>query len=268
MRVWPGAGVPLVLLHGLLDSGEGWNELARASSRPCIAFDLPGFGGSDLVARPRISSYAGDILAALSALGVRRCHLVGHSIGGAIATAIAERSPHEVASLVLLAPAGFGRIRLAEAVSIPGIRTVVAHTLPLALANPLVLTAAYMTVVTRGQVPDAETLQRVVARAFDSVPGARDGTRAVVAAGLADDGYHRRRVAYHGPVTVVWGDRDRLVPLSHADAVRRALPQARIESWPNMGHHPQRERPGPLSALVSESCPDSNTPAEQVRLAA
>jgi pimeloyl-ACP methyl ester carboxylesterase len=64
--VWPGEGTPLVLLHGLLDSGLGWSELVRSTARPCIAFDLPGFGGSDLVARPRISSYATDILAAIA----------------------------------------------------------------------------------------------------------------------------------------------------------------------------------------------------------
>src|SRR5687767_6569905 len=66
-RLWPGEGIPVVLLHGLLDSSEGWNDLARGMSRPCIAFDLPGFGGSDLVMRPRIASYASDVLAGLFA---------------------------------------------------------------------------------------------------------------------------------------------------------------------------------------------------------
>ena len=55
-RVWNGRGTPLVLLHGLLDSAEGWTELCRTMRRPCVAIDLPGFGRSDLPARPPYSS--------------------------------------------------------------------------------------------------------------------------------------------------------------------------------------------------------------------
>lgn len=50
-------------------------------------------------------------------------------LGGAVATALAELMPERVAGLVLLAPAGFGRIHLAEAVSLPGVRHVVQATL-------------------------------------------------------------------------------------------------------------------------------------------
>jgi pimeloyl-ACP methyl ester carboxylesterase len=50
---WGGRGAPLVLLHGLLASSEGWAEIAESSRRESVAFDLPGFGGSDLPARPR-----------------------------------------------------------------------------------------------------------------------------------------------------------------------------------------------------------------------
>ncbi|HET9947573.1 MAG TPA: alpha/beta fold hydrolase, partial [Longimicrobiales bacterium] len=122
VRVWPGSGTPVVLLHGLLDTSVGWDELARTLGEPCYAFDLPGFGGSSLPARPRLSAYADDLAAALDRLGVREFVLVGHSLGGAIATALAERAPGRVRALVLLAPAGFGRIGMAEAVSVPGLR--------------------------------------------------------------------------------------------------------------------------------------------------
>ena len=60
-RLWPGSGEPLVLLHGLLDCRQGWEPLAASTRRPCIAFDLPGFGRSDLPSRPRISAYAEDV---------------------------------------------------------------------------------------------------------------------------------------------------------------------------------------------------------------
>lgn len=247
---WPGRGAPLVFLHGLLDSAAGWAEMARALRCPSIALDLPGFGGSDLPTSPRISAYADAVTWALSELELGPVVLVGHSLGGAVAAAVAERAPARVASLVLLAPAGFGRIRLAEAVLAPGIRTLTVAALPLALANPLLLTAAYMTVVTTGQLPDPELLGRVMRHAFRAPSGARDATRAVVAAGLSARAFHCRRVGFDGPVTALWGGRDHLVPPAHAAGLRRALPQASVHVWAGMGHHPQRERPRALAELI------------------
>src|SRR5881392_657648 len=146
VRRWDGTGRPLVLLHGLLDDSEGWAGLAADSHRPCLAIDLPGFGGSDLPRQPRISAYADDVAAGLHRLEIEDCNLVGHSLGGAVATAVAERV-EAVSSLTLLAPAGFGRIRLAEAITLPGVVDVAELALPVALLNPLVCVAAYTTFV-------------------------------------------------------------------------------------------------------------------------
>lgn len=254
VRCWPGSGVPVVLVHGLLDSSVGWDGVATRLSNPCIAPDLPGFGRSDMPTSPRLPAYADDVVDAVRRLGVGRFILVGHSLGGAVAGAIADRYAAEIVALALLAPAGFGRIRAAEALSRPGARELVGGVLPLALANPVVLTSVYMTVVTNGLVPEAAFLQRVIRRALVSVPGARDATRAVVAAGLAQDGFQHRRLSYRGSTRVVWGDRDRLVPIAHLSGVRTAFPQAQVEVWPGMGHHPQRERPAELSSFVAAVC--------------
>src|SRR5947208_5238005 len=143
-RTWSGDGAPLVFLHGLLDCSQGWAEAARRTARPCLAIDLPGFGGSDLPCRPRIAAYADDVALALGRLGVDRCTLVGHSIGGAVAAAVAERAS-SVAALALLAPVGFGRIALAEAVTRPIVVDLATLALPLALVNPLTVAAAYTT---------------------------------------------------------------------------------------------------------------------------
>ena len=91
-RTRPPRGSPLVLLHGLLDDSEGWTHVARDTPRPCFAIDLPGFGGSSLPQCPRISAYAEDVVAGLDSLSVEGCTLVGHSLGGAVAAAVAERS--------------------------------------------------------------------------------------------------------------------------------------------------------------------------------
>lgn len=251
VRRWEGEGRPLVLLHGLLDDSEGWARLAADSPRPAIAIDLPGFGGSSLPQLPRIGSYAADVLRGLATLEVEECVLVGHSLGGAVAAAVCARAP-SVGAVALLAPAGFGRIRLADFVALPGVVDVAERGLPLALLNPLVCTAAYSTFVAHGRLPSRDLVERLRRRAWRSGPGVRAAVEAISHAARDPRGPVHRPIAFDGPVAVLWGERDALVPRSHIRAVRRALPQAHVEVWPAMGHHPQRERPHQLALFVEE----------------
>lgn len=78
--------------------------------------------------------------------------------------------------------------------------------------------------------------------------------KAVVRGGLSARAFHRRRVDYGGPVVVVWGDRDRIVPQSHVAGVATAFPHADSRVWRAMGHHHQVERPTLLAGLVEATC--------------
>ena len=254
LEFWPGDGAPLVLLHGLLDCGVGWKHLAEAMHRPCYAVDLPGFGDSDRPTRNRISAYAEDVQAALAALNVHDFTLVGHSLGGAVATALAERLRDDVAALVLIAPAGFGRIHLAEAIQLPGVRTVVRHTLPLALMNPVSALGVYMAVIGNGHLPDPELVARLRKNAHRWALGAKCANEAITASGRSRRAFYRRQLDYHGPVLALWGEHDRLVPLAHRDGVMTAFPHARVSVWKKMGHHPQRERPSELAQFIEAAC--------------
>ena len=254
LECWPGDGAPLVLLHGLLDCGVGWKHLAGVMDRPCYAVDLPGFGDSDRPTRNRISAYTEDVQAALAALDVHDFTLVGHSLGGAVAAGLAERLRDDVAALVLLAPVGFGRIHLAEAIQLPGVRSLVRHGLPLALWNPVTALGVYMAVVGNGHRPDPELVARLRKNAYRWAPGAACANEAITASGLSPRAFYRRQLDYHGPVLALWGDRDRLVPLAHRDGVMTAFPQALVSVWKKMGHHPQRERPSELAGFIEAAC--------------
>jgi pyruvate dehydrogenase E2 component (dihydrolipoamide acetyltransferase) len=248
VRAWDGVGEPLVLLHGLLDCSEGWESLVQRTTRPCLAIDLPGFGGSDLPEHARIDSYARDIASALERLAIRDCTLVGHSLGGAIAAAVADTSDR-VAGLVLLAPAGFGRIGLAEALTKPVIVDIATLALPLALVNPLTVTAAYSTFVARRRLPERDLITRLRRRAARAPLAVRAATIAIAKAGRDEP----RGGSFAGPVAALWGTHDALVPTTHAGRLREAIPRADVEFWAGMGHHPQRERPQALAHFVERT---------------
>jgi pimeloyl-ACP methyl ester carboxylesterase len=249
-RERPGRGRPLVLVHGLMDCSAGWETLARATHRPVVAFDLPGMGDSDPPTNPRIGAFAADLADGIELLGVRDFTLVGHSFGGAVATALAERNPDDVAALVLLASSGFGRIAATELGTAPVVSRIIRHALPLALANPITATGLYMTMVGNGCIPDREMLGRLRSRAWKITPGVQMAAKAMADAGRSERAFFRRQVDYHGPVLALWGSNDLVVSPSHAKGVATAFPHAQIMVWEGMGHHPQRERAEDLSRFV------------------
>jgi pimeloyl-ACP methyl ester carboxylesterase len=244
VRRTPGRGRPAVLLHGLLDDAAGWHGVMARTDRPCLAFDLPGFGGSSAPVRPRIEAYAADVAEALEQMGVAHATVVGHSLGGAVAAALARRSSR-VDALALLAPAGFGPIRLAELAALPGVKHALQAALPLGLANPLVVTAAYTTFVAHRRLPSADLVARLRRSSLHAGRGTRLAVEALAHASR-DPLDTRPGLAFEGPVAALFGERDALVPTAHAGSVRAAFPQARVEVWRGMGHHPQRERPEAL----------------------
>lgn len=100
-----GEGEPVVLLHGLGCSAEDWALQMPALSQcyRVIAPSLKGFGGSEKPRGPvSIMQYADDIVELLDALGIVRAHIVGHSMGGAVALQMAVAHPDRLNSLVVV----------------------------------------------------------------------------------------------------------------------------------------------------------------------
>ena len=105
-----GQGEPVVLLHGFGASADSWNRFAKPLTKRyhVIAPDQPGWGASTRIesASYGYPAQVERLHQFLSALGLKRVHLVGHSMGGFIASAYAARYPDEVITLGLIAPHG------------------------------------------------------------------------------------------------------------------------------------------------------------------
>lgn len=92
----------LVLLHGFCEDSSVWDKMwPLLDGIPVIRMDLPGFGASDLAAHPGTDVYADSIFNALQLLGVQKCMLVGHSLGGYIALEYMNRHPEHLSAVSL-----------------------------------------------------------------------------------------------------------------------------------------------------------------------
>src|SRR3989454_3471817 len=108
---------PIVLIHGVGGWAETWRPVVAplaAAGHRVVALDLPGFGESQAPGRvsyfgPEDAFYPRFVLSAMEVLGIPRAHIVGQSMGGAVAYMIAVTAPDRTRSLVLVAAGGLGQ---------------------------------------------------------------------------------------------------------------------------------------------------------------
>ncbi|MFU1478727.1 alpha/beta fold hydrolase [Roseovarius sp. C7] len=100
----------MVMIHGFLSDASGWEALAAplAKTRKVHRIELPAHGRSPRKTITNFADLVSLVRRTFDELGLDRCHLVGHSLGGALALALADTRPRQVASLTLISPAGLG----------------------------------------------------------------------------------------------------------------------------------------------------------------
>jgi pyruvate dehydrogenase E2 component (dihydrolipoamide acetyltransferase) len=236
-----GTSVPVLLLHGFGADLNTWmfTQPALAEGTRVVALDLPGHGGSS----KELPDAGGESLAAivgkaLAALGIERMHLVGHSMGGGIASSFALRQPERIATLSLIASASLGAE--INAAFIDGFvrasrRREAVEVLSLLVHDPAL--------VSRTMVEDVLRYKRL-----DGVPA----TLAKIAAEWFPDGKQRTDLRdavaqLKIPVQIIWGRDDRIIPVAHADALAAELPVHIIEE---AGHLPHMEKAGEVNRLL------------------
>lgn len=222
----PEKAQPLLLLHGLGDSIAGWAQVAGPLARRYRVhlIDLPGHGLSRRPPDWRLQTLTDAV--AWYARTLREPVLVGHSLGGWIALRLVLSGAVKPAALVLVNPGG---ALLARELWDPFRALISAR--------------------------DRKGVARYLERAFHRAPIAMrlfpgevmrmmwaEGAQGILDALVESDFLREAELAsLRAPLTLIWGERDRLLPEGTFEFFRRALPDARVVLLPNTGHLPHLE---------------------------
>jgi pyruvate dehydrogenase E2 component (dihydrolipoamide acetyltransferase) len=238
-------GDVILLVHGYGGDRNSWLFLQEplAAKYRVYALDLPGHGTSAKdVGDGTLSVLADAVTGVLDTLGADRAHLVGHSVGGAVALVAAARAPSRIASITLIAPSGFGPeinagyLRgFADAQTRRELKPVVGQLF------------ADESLVTRQVVDDLLAYKRL-----DGVDEALHALLGMLLDGddqRADSTAARATIGDTVPVSVVWGTADRIIPAAQAESVTGAVRYLVDRA----GHMPHMERPGEVQAAIEET---------------
>ena len=224
-----GEGPAVVLIHGLSGSGRWWmyNVLVLAQQYQVYNVDLVGFGrsrGQRLVLREA----AGWLTEWLNIVGITEAHLVGHSMGGYIATEVA-----------VMWPAGVRRLVLVDALVLPIGPGLLRPALGLARAVRY-MNLSFLPVLVRD-------LLRAGPRTM------MQATREVLSADLSN-----RLEAVQAETLVIWGEKDMLLDPELGRQLARRLPKARFVCVEGAGHNPMWDRPQRFNELLLEFLADDD----------
>ncbi|MDJ0390030.1 alpha/beta fold hydrolase [Roseomonas sp. E05] len=242
-----GAGPPLVLLHGLFGQAQNFATVqkALAATRRVIALDLRNHGQSPHDPAMDYAAMAGDVAETLAALGAAPAMVLGHSMGGKVAMALALSRPGLVERLVVadIAPVDYP----------PAFRPYAEAMLAMPL--PPGLTRREADAALAGAVPSAAVrgflLQNLQ---LDSDPPAwRMGLREIAAALPAIEAAPPLPggAQYEGPTLVLAGEQSDYIRAEHRPLFRRLFPAARFATVKGAGHWLHAEKPEGFLAAVA-----------------
>lgn len=214
-------GLPVLMLHGFQFGADLFLRHpmpALAAEFHVIAPDLPGFGGSGIMAEYGTVPYAQIVFAFMDALGYRRFNLLGHSMGAQIGIAMAAIHPERI-----------GRLMLVDSAGLPQ-------------AGP-----AWMNPV-RMLADSSMRHYKLYPTVFRLARQAR-AMREVLPM-IQHDHITDRLKYVTMPTLVVWGSRDRVAPLEHGGLLAKHIPNARLAIIRGAGHMPFYQKPAQFIRLA------------------
>jgi pyruvate dehydrogenase E2 component (dihydrolipoamide acetyltransferase) len=244
LKMGEAGGAPIIFIHGYGGDLNNWmfNQETLAANHTTYALDLPGHGGSTkAVGDGSLDVLTAAVVAFMDAMGIAKAHLVGHSMGGATALALAASAGERVASATLLAPAGLGpeiNMDYIDGFISQSRAKKLRAVLEMLVADPQAITAEMVEEVIRfkrvdGVGPALEKLRDGL------MPGGKQGPD--LRASLST-------LTASVPIQVIWGQADQILPASHAEGLPDSV---KVTIYANTGHMPHMERATEVNDLIA-----------------
>ncbi len=227
-----GKGEPLIILHGGGSNSKAWLPNAEKLSHYYRVYipDLPGCGHSQCAHDDfQMHDYVAFLDGFVTHLKLQRFHLMGHSIGGAIALNYAIKNPYRVGSLVLVSSIGLGNgaAQWVRLLSAPLFRRVVGHVSVSILKKAMPVVSRFSR---KGHLKSP--LSQNTISMGEYIRSSGDGN------GLP----HGSLAALEVPTLLIWGSRDIIVPVANAYIAARTIPDCRLQVFESCGHTVYRQK--------------------------
>jgi pimeloyl-ACP methyl ester carboxylesterase len=268
-----GDGPVLLLLHGIAGSSQTWAPVMGLLERDytVLAPDFLGHGRSDKpLGDYSLGNHAAGMRDFLDFLDIERATVIGQSFGGGVAMQFAYQFPERCERLVLVDAGGLGRevswmLRLT---TLPAAEFV----LPIIFCSPIRTCGESILGLLRGwgiRHARAEEMWRSYASLADP-PNRRAFIRTMRAVidpgGQSVSAMDRLYLAAHMPTLIIWGDKDKIIPVLHAYKAHEAIPNSRLEIMEGVGHYPHVEEPVRFAEILVDflrtTQPSASTPEE------
>ncbi len=262
-----GSGPVLLLLHGIAGSSRTWRDvIPRLTDRfTVIAPDLTGHGHSEKpIGDYSLGAFASGIRDLLEVLSIDRATVIGQSFGGGVAMQLVYQHPERCERLVLVDSGGLGRevSWLLRLMALPGSEYVMPVIFPSFVRDwgDNLFRMIDERGIRMGRITEMWSAYASLAESENRQAFARTIKSVIDPGGQTVSAMDRLYLASPMPTLIIWGDRDDIIPVSHAYAAHQAMPGSRLVIIEGVGHFPQIEAPEQfVDALVDFI--DSTEPA-------
>ena len=246
-----GAGVPVVFIHGFPTSSHLWGDVVplMPPGHRLVIVDLLGYGRSD---RPLghpvdVGAHAERMVALLDELRIQRACIVGHGMGGGIAQTLTVLHPQRVSNLCLIDSVALDRWPIVTS----GFARGVLATAKLLPAG--VILAALRRDLGRGYIDSAraERSTDLYLRPFGEPAGRAALLSHIQALAQPDAEIGSRLSSIAVPTALIWGERDRLIPVSVARRLQAVIPGATLDIIPEARHFTPEESPQRITEVIA-----------------